>query len=463
MVKKIIILCGILPLAAGTLRAEHKKQPNIVLINIDDLGWTDLSFNGSTYYETPNIDQLRAKGVWFSEAYSGAANSAPSRASMLTGMYVPRHGMFTVGEADRGKAEHRKFVSIVNRTELEDGIQMLPQVLKNAGYQTCHIGKWHVTLDPTRNGMEKNIAGNNAGHPKSYFAPYHNKDLKDGEKGEFLMNRLGDEAVEHLRNVSKEKPFFLYYAPYEVHAPHQAEAHLIEKYTQKKCTEAHFKPTYAAMLEAMDRNVGKVLDCIREMGVEKQTLIVFTSDNGGLYSASRQWPLRAGKGSFYEGGIRVPLILYQKGRIEKKTVEHVPALQMDLFPTFLELAGISAEELLLDGKSLLPLLSDKTEAYAGRPLFWNFPGYLEGGNKETHDPIFRTTPVSVVRKGDWKLIQYYETGEVELFNIRKDLSEEQDVSKTYPSKTKEMLNTLSLWKKEVHAPIPTELNPRYCP
>ena len=461
MEKYKVIMLGWLPFMTSMSVAQQNRQPNIVLINIDDLGWTDLSCNGSCYYETPNIDRLRTQGIWFNDAYAGASNSAPSRACMLTGMNTPRHGMFTVDRADRGKSEDRKLIPVTNKEILDDGIQMLPQVLKDAGYQTCHIGKWHVTEDPTRNGIEVNVAGNHAGHPASYFSPYKNKNLKDGPKGESLQNRLADEAVNYLKNVNKEKPFFLYYATYAVHTPLQAEKFLIEKYKNKKGTEAHYNPVYAAMIEAMDRNVGRILNQIKLSGIEKNTLIVFTTDNGGVYDISKQWPLRAGKGSFYEGGIRVPLIVYQEGKYEKCEVKGIPVMQMDLFPTFLDLANISDKNLLLDGKSLVPLLVGKAKKLKERALFWNFPGYLEGGNAESHDKIFRTTPVSVVRKGDWKLIQYYETDEIELFNVSEDISERKDLSKEYPAKTKQLLKLLTKWKKRTKAPVPTKLNPYY--
>ncbi len=459
----VFLLIGNLCCYSFVSKAQH-LSPNILLINIDDLGWTDMSGNGSSYYETPHIDQLKKQGVWFNEAYAGAANSAPSRACLLTGQYTPRHGMYTVDNPDRGLASERKLVPIPNRKTLEPDIQMLPQVLKNAGYQTCHIGKWHVTDDPTLNGMERNVAGNHAGHPASYFSPYQNPDIEDGDVGEYLIDRLGDEAVNYLMQVDKQRPFFLYYATYAVHTPLQAEKPLIEKYEEKLVTDAHNHPVYAAMIEAMDRNVGKVLAAIRELGIEENTLIVFTSDNGGLYRVSRQWPLRAGKGSFYEGGIRVPLILYQKGRFEKKEIKDVPVLQFDLFPTFMDLAGISTKKLLLDGLSLLPLLQGETEVYSERPLFWHFPAYLEGNEVETQEsgtPFFRTRPVSVVRLGDWKLLEQYETGDVELYNIRLDISEQQDLSEVNLQEKEKLYEILNAWKEEVNAPIPTQLNPEY--
>ncbi|KKB46734.1 hypothetical protein HMPREF1212_04230 [Parabacteroides sp. HGS0025] len=457
---KILLSAGLI--FPGILIAQ--RSPNIVLINIDDLGWTDISSNGCTYYETPHIDDLRKKGIWINEAYSGSSNSAPSRACMLTGMYTPRHGIYTVGTPDRGDTSKRKLITIPNRRVLEPDIQILPQVLKEAGYQTCHIGKWHVTDNPAENGVELNIGGNNAGGTKSHFSPYSNKDLKDGPNGEYLMDRLGNEAVGYIRAVDKNRPFFLYLATFAVHTPLQADSSLVEKYKRKQTVAGHDNPVYAAMIENMDYNVGKVLAEIKKQGLEDNTLIVFTSDNGGLYRVSCQWPLRAGKGSFYEGGIRIPMIVYQKGRFEAKEIVHIPVSQIDLFPTFLDIAGIKRSDLILDGESLLPLLSEKnTEKYQNRPIYWHFPAYLEGNAKDTEQtgPYFRTRPVSVVRQGDWKLIENYETGDLELYNINEDISEKEDLAQKNKEKREELRRLLSNWKQQVQAPVPTELNPQY--
>ncbi|OUP08590.1 hypothetical protein B5F34_08760 [Mediterranea sp. An20] len=448
-----------LPVTAQEVKEE---RPNIILINIDDLGWTDLSGNGSGYYETPNIDKLREAGIWFPQAYAGAANSAPSRACMLTGQYAPRHGIYTVGSSERGKAAHRKLIPIPNHESLPDGFQILPRVLQEAGYQTFHVGKWHVTNDPTPCGIDKNIGGNHAGNPSTYFSPYHNANLSDGPEGEFLTDRLGREAAELIRKADRSRPFFLYYATYAVHTPLQAEPELIQKYKEKPATEAHHNPTYAALVEAMDRNVGRVWQAVQDNGLEDNTLIIFTSDNGGVYDISKQWPLRAGKGSFYEGGIRVPLVFYWKDVFEHRTYPDVAVSQLDIFPTLLTLTGISPDHLLLDGMDLTGLLrSGKDAKVSERVLYWHFPAYLEGGNVETTDRRFRTRPVSVIRQGEWKLIENYETGKYELYNVVNDISEREELSGTYPQKVEELSRVLDQWKEEVHAPVPTELNPDY--
>lgn len=444
------------------LNARFDITPNIVLINIDDLGWTDLSCNGSEFYETPNIDKLKSKGVWFPVAYAGAANSAPSRACMLTGQNTPRHGIYTVGNPDRGRKELRKLVSVLNREVLPDGIQFLPKILHDAGYQTFHVGKWHVTDDPSDCGIDINIAGNHAGHPASYFSPYKNMNLPDGKNGEYLPDRLGDETVNLIYKADKNRPFFLYYATYAVHTPIQAPKELVLKYKNKQPAEQHNNPVYAALIEAMDRNVGKVLDAIEETGNADNTIIIFTSDNGGVYNISKQWPLRAGKGSFYEGGIRVPMIIYQSGRFENKVYDDIMVSQMDLFPTILDLCGISYDSLVLDGVSLASLLlNDERTETDNRALYWHFPAYLEGGNKETRDKYFRSRPVSVIRKGEWKLIENYEDGSFELYNMRNDVSEKNNVYQKNPQIVNILKKQLYEWKKKIKAPCNFKLNSNY--
>ena len=456
----------VLSSTVGTCLAQVvQQQPNIILINIDDLGWADLGYNGSCYYETPHIDRLHSMGISFQNAYAGASNSAPSRACMLTGLYTPRHGVYTVNPTERGKAANRKLIPCKNNRSVPNSFILLPQTLKSAGYQTCHIGKWHVTENPLSSGMDTNIGGTKAGHPKSYFSPYHNPTLTDGPKGENLTERLAAEAVNYIDTINKKKPFFLYYATYAVHTPLQAKAKLVEKYKKKQPTKAHSNPTYAAMIETMDQAVGRVMQAVERNGIAENTLIVLTSDNGGAYHISRQWPLRAGKGSFYEGGIREPLIIYMKGKYEGGDTYHEPVSQLDFYPTFAELAGIKLS-FKPDGKSLLPLLDKGETAYLNkRALYWHFPAYLESvhGDNEGRDPLFRSRPVSVIRQGAWKLIENLEDGTLELYNLKQDISEKQDVSRKYPKLAKRLYKQLQRWRIETKASIPTEINPLYNP
>lgn len=465
--KKKFLLCVAL---AGVLsvREAHPKSkapkvqpPNIILINVDDLGWTDVGYNGSTYYETPNIDRLHSQGIYFRNGYAGGANSAPSRACLLSGLNTPRHGVYTVNPPDRGRSEDRKLIPYENRMTLDSSVYTLPMALKTAGYQTCHIGKWHVGTDPLAQGVDINIAGNESGHPNSYFAPYGNRNLADGPEGEYLTDRLSLEAVRYLENVDKDRPFFLYYATYEVHTPLQAKPELIEKYKNKKASEAHNNPVYAAMVESMDQAVGRVLEAVEKNGLAGNTFIVLTSDNGGVYNISRQWPLRAGKGSFYEGGIRVPFIVYMKDKYEGGVTSGLPVTHLDLYPTFTELAGTDPV-IRPDGESLLPYLDNgKTKYLEKRSIYFHLPAYLEGGNPETKDSKFRSRPVSVVRRGDWKLFRNYEDGSYELYNLKDDISEKNDLARERPDIVKKMAKDLDKWLKKTDAPVPSELNPGY--
>lgn len=451
-ISNILLGCSLFSLS--TISFAQHRTPNIILINIDDLGWADVQYNGSTYYETPNINALHAKGLNFRYAYAGASNSSPSRACLLSGMNTPRHGVYTVDPPDRGKPEDRKLIPCPNKSVLDLSIVTLPQALKNAGYKTCHIGKWHIGYNPLQQGMDVNIAGNHAGNPSTYFSPYHNKNLKDGPKGEYLMDRLAHEAEVYLDTVGKERPFFLYYATYAVHTPLEAKKDLVEKYKKKAVTKDHFNPVYAAMVENMDKSVGSILNAVERNGISENTLIIFTSDNGGVYDISHQTPLRAGKGSFYEGGIREPFIIYMKGRYEGGKEFDVPVSQLDLYPTLVEVAGAKPGK-QLDGLSLLPFLNKNKKKYlTDRSLFFHFPAYLEGGNAETHDLKFRTRPVSVIIDKGWKLIKNYEDDSKELYNLKNDPSEKINLAETNEAKVKYLLTRLNTWINKEHAPIP---------
>ncbi len=457
------ILTGIKNSNGNQLSANPK--PNILLINIDDLGWRDLGYMGSHYYETPNIDKLAAEGMIFTNAYAAAANCAPSRASMFTGQWPARTGVYTVGSSERGESKDRKLIPIPNELFIKPNTLTIAQVLKANNYSTCHVGKWHISKDPTKFGFDVNIGGAEYGHPPgSYFSPWNNRTLKDGPKGEYLTDHLTDLAIEFLK-TTHDKPFFMNFATYAVHTPLQGKPELVEKYKNKKGSYGQDNAEYAAMIQTMDTNVGRLIDYLKKSGKFKNTFIIFTSDNGGVYGITHQWPLRAGKGSFYEGGVRIPMIVIWPGKVAPGTSTNQPVINMDFFPTFLDVAGISKKNKMLDGTSILPILENKIRP-AG-PFFWDFPIYLEALKKypsiESRDLCFRTRPGSSVRLGHWVLLQYYEDNYLELYNIDIDLGERKNLIKVFPDKTKQLYDILVQWRKKINAPVPAQLNPDYRP
>ncbi|MFT6596553.1 MAG: arylsulfatase A-like enzyme, partial [Akkermansiaceae bacterium] len=312
--------------------------PNIVLIYADDLGYTDLSCQGSEFYETPNIDRIAKEGMTFTNAYAGAANCAPSRACLMTGHYPPRHGVFTVGNSDRGKAKNRKLIPIKNTEILDEKFVTLGEALQAKGYRTCVAGKWHLSKDPTKDGFHTNFGGTTWGHPKSYFSPYKNPYLKDGPKGEHLPERLGRDVANWIAENAKS-PFFVYLPFYSVHTPIQAPKDLTAKYEKKPAHGSHRNPKYGAMLDAMDQAVGHILKTLDDNNLAQNTLVIFTSDNGPHGSVSRAEPLRGVKGMYYEGGIREPFLVRYPGVVKAGSTNVTPIIQIDLYPTFLELAG----------------------------------------------------------------------------------------------------------------------------
>lgn len=450
--------------------ASDSPRPNILLINIDDLGWKDLGFMGSSYYETPNIDRLAAQGMVFSNAYASASNCAPSRAALFSGQYAPRTGVYTVGNSDRGQSVHRRLIPTPNTKYLADEKLTIAEILQQHGYRTAHVGKWHISPNPTTQGFDANIGGLAAGNPSmggdmgGYFAPYNNPTLTEGPEGEYLTDRLTSEAIAFFEAVG-DQPFFMNFAPYIVHTPIQPKEELETKYRQKPGTEAHSHAGYAAMVETMDQNVGRLLEHLKQSGKLGNTFIVFTSDNGGLYNISKQWALRSGKGSYFEGGIRVPMIVAWSGQVEPGSTSEQPVSNIDFFPTLLEVAGIEQPKgKVLDGVSIVPVL--KGGQLEQRPLFWHFPIYLQAykwGERDPgiSDPYFRTRPGSVIRQGPWKLHEYFEDGRLELYNLETDIGEQRNLAETFPEKTEKLHNLLRRWRERVEAPVPQEPNSEY--
>jgi arylsulfatase A-like enzyme len=465
------LFCPLVPLvallwavvAADSTSALAEGPPNIIYINVDDLGWSDLGFQGSEYYETPHLDRLASEGMVFTNAYAAAANCAPSRACCLTGQYSPRHGIYTVGSSERGRSRHRKLIPTKNTLFIENDNSTVAAVLSKAGYRTCTIGKWHISDNPIHNGFAENVAGCRWGHPAhGYFSPYQNPALEDGPKGEYLTDRLTDEAIEFIRRCRGDR-FFLYLPFYTVHSPLQAKKEIQRHFSEKPSTDAHRNAAYAAMISSMDQNVGRLLEALQQLDLTERTFLLFSSDNGGVWQFSKQWPLRAGKGSYYEGGIRVPLVVRWPKMVQPGSRCDTPVSGIDFFPTLLQVAGVAKPAgKLLDGVSLTPLLMN-SNVWEERPLFWHFPVYLQGGNQETRDVRFRTRPGSVVRLGDWKLHEYFEDGGLELYNLVKDIGEKNNLANQEPEKTAELLKLLRGWRDDVGAPVPKQLNPNYVP
>lgn len=455
----------VLFLLSGCTPPLESPPPNIIFLYADDLGWTDLGVQGSDFYETPHIDRLAREGMRFTQAYANAANCAPSRACLMTGLYPPRHGIYTVNNSDRGKAIHRRVIPTPNTTTLDPTFLTLPQALQQAGYATCMAGKWHLSDDPLPYGFDTNFGGYHAGHPASYFSPYKNPNLPDGPKGEHLPARLAKDVSNWIVEHRKE-PFFVYFPFYSVHTPVQAREDLAMKYENKPPGKHHNDAKQAAMIEAMDLAVGRILETLEENALEGNTLVIFTADNGPAGGQSVAKPLRGSKGMYYEGGIREPLLIKWPGVIVPSTVTDVPVIGTDFFPTLTEVARAPQPD-SLDGVSLVPLLKGEIANLSERPLFWHFPAYLQMGKndrafEDSHDkPHLRTSPCSVIRYGDWKLIEYFETGALELYNLAEDLSEKKNLAETQPEKREELHALLRQWRANTQAPEPTEANPAF--
>jgi len=335
-------------------------------------------------------------------------------------------------------------------------------ILKSAGYATASMGKWHVSNDPTKHGFDINIGGSSAGGPYKggYLSPFKYPNLEEKEKGVNLTDRLTDEAIKFI-TTKRDQPFFLYLPYFAVHAPLKGKPELVKRFASKgKKLGITTRPELGAMIFTLDANIGRIMKTLDQHQLADNTIVVFTSDNGGVYKSTTEHPLRAGKGSYYEGGIREPFLIHWAGKI-KPGKNSTPVSGIDFFPTFVELSGAKLPaSKKLDGVSLVPELTG-TGKLKDRALFWHFPIYLQGGNKDCQDTIFRTRPGSAIRHGDWKLIQYFENGDLELYNLADDPREKSNIAKANPEKLQELLTELKGWRKTTNAPVPTELNPEF--
>ncbi|ANQ49525.1 sulfatase [Flammeovirga sp. MY04] len=447
--------------------SAQNDKPNILLINVDDLGWSDVGYQGNDIYQTPNIDQLAKESISFINGYAGAANCAPSRACLITGQTTTRHGISTVGSSNRGAPFTRKLNGIPTKTKLKTDALTMGSILKEHGYQTAMFGKWHVSDDARDMGFDYTIAGGHKGQPKSYFSPYKMFNIEDKEEGEFLTDRLTNEAIHYLSNVkNKEQPFFLYLPFFAIHTPLMGKPELIEKYRGKKFSDGHrVNPIYAALVENTDWNVGRLLTALDQLGLTEDTIIIFTSDNGGIYTYSHQLPLRAGKGSYYEGGIKVPTLFKWKGHWKAGVEVDTRVTHLDYLPTLLDLINVEApDNYPLDGESIKPLIEGKKKFDHDRVIVYHFPIYLQAytkGGDDARDPLFRTRPGSVIIKGNWKLHYYYEDQGMELYNLETDISERNNLVDKHPKKAKSMYRLLQEWIQEHGGEIPTEVNLEY--
>jgi arylsulfatase A-like enzyme len=440
---------------------DRTTKPNIVLILADDLGWTDLSCTGSGYYETPNIDQLARQGMRFTQFYV-SQNCAPTRACLMSGQYAPRTGVYTVGELTRGSESNRKMIPPPNNTSLPLDQATVADALKAAGYATGMFGKWHLGAQeryhPIRRGFDEAIVS--MGRHYNFKTDPHVEGIpEDAYLADFLTDRAVDFIARH-----KDRPFFLYLPHFAVHVPLEAKPELTEKFKNKAPAGGHNNPVYAAMIASLDQSVGRVLAALDQHGLADNTVVIFTSDNGGVggYQAAGikageitdNTPLRAGKGTLYEGGIRVPFFVRYPRLVKPGTVCHQPAIHVDILPTFVDLAGGQLPDQPLDGLSIVNLFKDPQSKLQRDGLFWHFPGYLEGKEGD-----WRTTPVGVIRAGDFKLMEYYETGALELYNINDDIGEKHNLADQLPDKTRQLHDRLKSWRKSLNAAMPKLKNP----
>jgi len=458
--KRVLITLALVAFPSFGLAADLPSKPNIIFILADDLGWTDLGCQGSKYYESPNIDRLAEQGLRFTSAYTCGPNCQPTRAALMSGQYGPRTGIYTVGGIDRFPWQTRPLRPVDNVVQLGLKKVTLADSMKKAGYATAMFGKWHLgsamEYHPSKRGFDEAIVsdGKHFDFVTSPKVAY--------PKGAYLADFLTDKAVDFITK-NKEKPFFLYLPHFGVHSPHEAKPDLIKKFAAKTGVGGHNNATYAAMIASVDESVGRIMATLDELKLSENTLVIFSSDNGGVGGYVREGlkksgditdntPLRSGKGCLYEGGTRVPFIARWPGHIPVKTTTDVPVISVDFYPSFLELAqGAAPKGQPLDGASFIECLTSGGKTSPKRDaLYWHFPGYLGAG-----EGTWRTTPAGAIRMGDYKLIEFFEDGKKELYNLRDDLSQTTNLAEKMPEKTKELHDKMVAWRKDINAPMPT--------
>ncbi len=470
---KIIFLAAPMVLLLSGMAEKSPRKPNVLFILVDDLGLKDLSFAGSNYYETPNIDQLASRSMIFTQGYAGSRVCSPSRATILTGKFTARHGITDwIGAASgadwRKLNRHDKLLPADYRHQLLREEQTLAETMKANGYKTFFAGKWHLGDEgsyPEDHGFDINQGGSDKGSPVGgYFSPFNNPKLSDKYDGENLTMRLAGETVEFMTQA-KETPFFAMLSFYAVHGPIQTTREKWLKYQQKAKSrgvpehgftmerklpirQTQDNPVYAGLVESMDDAVGMVLDALERLGLEENTIVIFTSDNGGVASgdsySTSNLPHRGGKGYQWEGGLRVPCLIYVPWQKSNGKQTDYPVSGADFYPTILDYSYIGLlKDQHADGLSLRPII-DHGATLPERPLYWHYPHYGNQGGD----------PSSVIREGKWKLIRYYEDDRIELFDLQQDPFERNDVAEDFPGIAASLQNKLKQWLAEVHAVFP---------
>ena len=431
------------------------SKPNVLFILIDDMGWMDLGCQGNKNLRTPNIDNLAKGGMRFTDAYAPAPVCSPTRAAIITGQsparlqitnHLPHQDRFTPKDSKLLPAKMQNHLSLESETLAE-------RLKKDAHYATAFIGKWHLytgrdkKYNPLNQGFDINIGGCSYGGPPTFFDPYRIDFLPDRKEGEYLPNRLADEAIAFISEQnSKDKPFFVALWNYTVHWPMEAPDKLVEKYKNLP-VKGYRDHRYAAMIEAMDIAIGKVLKSLDDLNITQETLVIFTSDNGPFGGVGDASPLRADKGHLYEGGIRVPLIVRWPGKVEAGAVEETPVILTDLHPTILAATGLDLNSTIPnDGHNLLPLLKGK-EKLKNRAVYWHYPNFAFHRDNRLG---------SAIREGDHKLIHFYDTDSVELYNLKNDIGEKNDLSGKMPQLASRLKNKLKVWLQDSGAVMPTK-------
>lgn len=453
-----LIICGIafLLFTMQSASADPQTRPNIVVIMADDLGWMDLHCQGNELLDTPSLDHLATQGVRFTNAYAAAPVCTPTRAAMMTGLsparlaitnHAPGNPDHVSKETGLKGAEWTTYLSLDHNT--------IAERLKQAGYSTGFIGKWHLShrpgkdeqgpleprLRPEFQGFNLNVGGCRMGGPPSYFEPYGIPNITPRQEGEYLPERLADESINFIQQ-HQDAPFFLCLWNYSVHYPIQAPANLIQKYKQRAGLE---NPSYAAMIEGMDTSIGRILDRLDDLKLSDNTLVIFTSDNGSLFGNK---PLRKNKGYLYEGGIRVPWIVRWPGKVKAGTTCDTPIITTDVFPTLLEATQTqTAKDEICDGKSIVPLLTSEGE-FKRDALYFHYPNYAFHKKNRLG---------SAIRKGDHKLIRWFDDDSVELYDLSKDIAEQQNLAEQQPEQAAELRQALEEWIQQTGARKPTSV------